>query len=245
MSASGFDDRWTEIRNIHKEYKMFYYFLGATILLLIGFLVGKAVDTPDNTAAFFGILLGVAAGLATNLASWWILFHGIAPKIQFSSYISKTPQEPFEENRSGYSYRIKLINSGRRAIIDVEIMARLRILGVIEQRKRNWRAIIIPVKGSASYRNPRMSALVGDQVLELSLNDVEEFLRLPIYPDEIRRKAEQKTLVLEDLLSLGQRATLQIAAFGYDEFSGARKLFVSKSYTLDDIREGLYRGLDI
>ncbi len=38
-----------------------------------------------------------------------------------------------------------------------------------------------------------------------------------------------------------------IEAFGYDEFSGARKLFLSKSYTIHDIKEGAFvpGGLDI
>jgi hypothetical protein len=47
----------------------------------------------------------------------------------------------------------------------------------------------------------------------------------------------EKTLMLEDLLGLGTRASFQVIALGYDEFSGARKLFSSKYYTLDDIRE--------
>ena len=37
---------------------------------------------------------------------------------------------------------------------------------------------------------------------------------------------------------MGSEADLTIEAFGYDEFSGARKLFLSKPYTIHDIREG-------
>jgi hypothetical protein len=45
---------------------------------------------------------------------------------------------------------------------------------------------------------------------------------------------------LEDLLRLGDRAYIEVQAFGYDEFSGTRKLFQSDRLTKQDIHEGVF-----
>jgi hypothetical protein len=197
----------------------------------------------------FGFIFGFTAGLAVNLLSWWIIFRYIVPRIEFSSVISKVPN-PIEENdHSGFRYRIKLQNSGRRGIIDVELAATLRIAGLTE----NIEIIQIPWSPDREKRAriirlaPVKPEVKAAHVLRLFINSVEQFRNRQIYPEDIRRKAEQRTLTFEDLLGLGTRAWLQISAFGYDEFSGARKLFVSKSYTLSDIKAGQFQiqGLDV
>ena len=40
------------------------------------------------------------------------------------------------------------------------------------------------------------------------------------------------------MLTLGAQTTLDTEAFGYDEFSGTRRLFLSKDYTVNDIKVG-------
>lgn len=45
---------------------------------------------------------------------------------------------------------------------------------------------------------------------------------------------------IEDLLSLDNNVKLVVQLFGYDEFSGARKMFISKPYTLKDIKHGTF-----
>jgi hypothetical protein len=199
----------------------------------------------------FGFILGFAAGLTINLLSWWILFRYIVPRIDFSSAISKLPDPLGENDRSGFRYRIKLQNGGRRGIIDVELAATLRIEGLAEGV--NIEIIQIPWSPDREKRAhivrlpPAKPGIKAARVLRLFINSVEQFHTRQIYPENIRRKAEQRALTLEDLLALGTRAWLQISAFGYDEFSGARKLFVSKSYTLSDIKAGQFqlRGLDV
>lgn len=193
------------------------------------------------------ILIGLLTGILTALIAWWILFHCIIPRIHFSSSISKTPTQ---DDKSGYRYRFKLENAGRRSIIDVELMARLRIKGLLADYPNNWEVINIPLGANGRrYKIPRILPIRRRRVryiMRLYVNRVDEF-REPIYPEHIRRKAEKQSLLLEDILSLGSQATLQIHAFGYDEFSGARKLFISKFYTIHDIKEGPFeeKGLDV
>lgn len=198
---------------------------------------------------FFGFILGIA----TNLLTWWILSHLVVPHIRFSPQISKTRANKTQDDRSGYKYRIKIENSGRRAAIDVEIIARLRIKGIGSFPRTNWHIVNIPLNthGDKSYRIPRILPLKRDfarrHTLQFLVNEAEEFRTNPIYPEPIRKKAERRTLLLEDLLTLGNAANLQVLAFAYDEFSGARKLFVSKPYTCNDIKEGPFttKGLEV
>lgn len=58
------------------------------------------------------------------------------------------------------------------------------------------------------------------------------------FPQEIRENAEEGILLLDDLMKLGTKCEFQIILFGNDAFSGTRKCFFSKKYTIDDIVEG-------
>lgn len=184
------------------------------------------------------ILIGLFIGILTNLIAWWILFHHIVPKIYFSHSISKIPTQ---EDKSGYKYRFKIQNLGKRPIIDVELIARIRLKGAGDF-PRNIRIVDIPLsKKAISHRIPIiMSGDDTGKILKLFVNEVDEFRDLARYPDYIKIKSNEKILLLEDVLSIGSEATLQIFAFGYDEFSGSRKVFISKFYTVDDIKEGRF-----
>lgn len=196
-------------------------------------------------------ILGLLVGLATNLASWWILAHYIVPRIEFCSSIGKLPAQKNEHDRSGFRYRVKLRNGGRRGIIDVDLVVTLRIEGL--GKSKNIQVVPIPWNSAGEKRInvlrliPAKRGIKAARVFRLYINCVDQFRTSEIYSEAFRRKANEKTLMLEDILSLGARAWLQIAAFGYDEFSGARKLFMSKSYFLADVREGLFEvaGLDV
>ena len=189
-----------------------------------------------------GFIIGFLAGIVTNLLVWWALFHVIVPKIQFSPFISKLPTTVPDSDNSGFRYRFKMRNGGRRGIIDVELNATLRIEGLT--KRKNFELIGIPLTTDGERRArinrlPRVRPGVkAARVYRLYINSVEELSNRSIYPEHIRRKAEERALTLEDLLVLGDEAYLQIAAFGYDEFSGARKLFLSKYYMLSHVKTG-------
>ena len=193
------------------------------------------------------ILIGIFIGIVTNLVAWWILFHYIIPEIRFSSSISKIPTK---ENNLGYKYRFKLQNIGKRSIIDVEVIARVRITE-FGDFPRNFRIVDIPLSNkSITHRMPIIPPLSDKftgKILQIFPNKVDEFKELSTYPEHIRIKANEEKLLLEDVMSMGTKTTLQIMAFGYDEFSGSRRFFISKSYTIKDIIEGKYdyNGLEI
>ena len=195
------------------------------------------------------ISIGFLFGIIASLLAWWFQSHLIVPNIQFSQNISKIPSV---DKKSRYKYRIKLENSGKRSVIDIEIMARLRIKGVGDF-PNNWRVNYIPLEEMGiNYRIPiitRKKEIKSGHIITFDVNEVVDFKKLETlerYPDNIKRKAKEKTLLLEDVLRLGSEANIRIEAFGFDEFSGARKFFKSEFYTIHNIKEGrFHNGLDI
>jgi hypothetical protein len=183
-------------------------------------------------------LISIPIGVACSITAWWILFHKIVPRVRFSERISKTASDA----DSGFSYRIKFENVGRRDIIDIQIHAYLRIIGL---RSRKPSGIMTNVKLSTSKEYvPKMMAAGKGFIISLYPERTRSFQRTA-YPEDVRRKYEQKSLLLEDVLALGYDTKLRIVVFGYDSFSGARRVFESKLYGVDDIKMGRFKGLEI
>ncbi len=75
--------------------------------------------------------------------------------MRFSDYISKTEYPKIGRDKSGFRYSVKFENSGRRTIIDLEVMARLSIPNLIPNRKRTH-VFLVPLNpdGNLSFRWP-------------------------------------------------------------------------------------------
>lgn len=194
-------------------------------------------------------VIGFLVGVATNFVVWWFLLYGLSPEIKFSEVISKLKIKNSDPSKPKYSYRCKFINSGRRDVIDVEIMARLTLKG-IGRFPKNWKHYYIPLSsdGEKSFRIPRMSPGYGyTRVMHLKINNAQWFKTDTFFPKEFREKATQKTLALEDLFALDPSAYISIHVFCYDGFSGSRRLFTSKRYMVVDIQEGYFdrQGLGV
>lgn len=196
-------------------------------------------------------VIGFISGIITNLISWFILFHCITPEINFSPSISKLKTKKTPSNRSRYKYRVKIENSRKRKIIDVEIMARLRFKGLGDFPKTNYKIVYIPLHPNQNiYKIPQLlksePGRARRHVLILHVNNVDEFRTNILYPKEFREKAKKAELQLEDLLNLGTKANIQMVAFGYDNFSGTRKVFHSE-YKHANIQEGTFgsKGLNV
>ena len=184
----------------------------------------------------FILLLGIPIGVVGSLVAWWVLFHALVPSVEISSVIAKTP---FSQDPSGYRYRIKMMNAGRRAILDVELVARLRIKGLFPSLPSNWE-VLYP---KCSYEKiPRVEPTARTKLwpaLTIRIADFDDYA-ISLLPPPIQAKIRQRTILLEDLLSLGNKAELQLFVFGYDEFSGSRKLFASRPYSREAVREGYF-----
>lgn len=175
-------------------------------------------------------LIGIPLGILSSLVAWWVLFRFIVPRIEFSPHISK-----YHFKNLGTRYRIKFRNIGKRGIIDVEVFPILRIKGLNPELPDNWLNITL----TTSLKENRISSLKEDRIISLLSEDTDKFNN-PNFPEHIRKKYRQKELNIEDLLSLDNPVKLVVQLFGYDEFSGARKMIISKPYTLKDIKHGTF-----
>jgi len=185
--------------------------------------------------------LGIITGILSSLVTWWLLFHGLVPRIKFSEFISKLP---LTENPSKFKYRFKFENVGPRALIDAQIQARLSIKGL--QFENSWTVFKLTFNSSGEKKAeiPLISSK-HNRVLRFYINSVQGIKESKLLPEEIRLKASNGSILLEDLLILGSSASMTGYVFGYDTFSGARKLFISKKYRINDIRIGRFKEMDI
>ena len=72
-----------------------------------------------------GIVIGMPLGIIASLVAWWILTHGLVPKIKYGPFLSKVKLD----GQDNYKYRIGIRNVGNRDMIDVEIIFELIIKG--------------------------------------------------------------------------------------------------------------------
>ena len=168
-------------------------------------------------------------GLAGSFISWWILVKGLVPRLEFASTIKRVRSNGADT----FYYRVALRNVGRRGMIDVHIYAQL---AVSWDGGKEWARFYVPMNqsGDRKYELPRMRS---GQSIEFRLfpGEVPDFASNPGLALGFQQKVADRTVTVEEMLALGDAATLKIVVLGFDEFSGARRLFES----------GPLRGTDI
>lgn len=173
-----------------------------------------------------GLLLGIPLGVLSSLLAWYILVHGITPKIQFADKLSRL----CTDGNGASTIRLKLLNSGWRHIIDCEVDAELRVKGLSRNLPRNTYLIRLPLRNGRFAYWPR------------GANRLIVFM--PYHPDAKVAASlpidNGNGFSLDELLRIREVVHLRIAVFAYDSFSGARRAFISKDYTQDDLVDGRY-----
>jgi len=185
--------------------------------------------------AWVFLLLGLLGGFALSAIFWWYLNHYMVPKISFSDEIAKRPSSL---NPSGFMYRIKIKNTGKRRVIDLNVTVRIAIYELGLKKLWNWYDIDI------SGKSVPMLGKGMNRLIVLRPQETLDFGR-SIFPNKIQNKLQSGELSLENVLELGSKSYIRLYIFGNDEFSGARKLFFSKKYTRRDIRTGIFKDLTI
>jgi len=184
--------------------------------------------------ALLSTLVGVPFGIAASFAAWFIVFRVVVPKFRFSEQINKLPGlYPGEAPR----YRVKFKNVGRRNAIDVDVFSRLRVRNLSHKPEflDTWTIVTLSSDTTHEPRIPRGA----NRMVVLGLDDTPE-----LSSAKFQVALNGRTPTLEVLLSLGKEAELVVYVLGFDEFSGARKAFISKNYRISDICEGKFGGKD-
>ena len=182
-------------------------------------------------------LISFALGFAASLLSWWYVSKWMVPKIEFSKCISSEPNP----RQAGTRNRIKFLNAGNRAVIDVHAVTRLAIDWDGDDI---WSAYYIPLSptGEKRYEMPKIIS-AAPRILTFYPMLALGLIQSPFFPTELQQNVQEGNLTLIDLLNLGVSAELRVYVFGYDEFSGARKLYESGPYARTSILEGQFNGL--
>lgn len=181
--------------------------------------------------------LGIPLGVLASFVAWWIITRLVVPKVEFSPDISRTR---YNGNLSGLNYRIKFKNCGRRDIIDVQVSVLVRVKGL---SKKTPKMIEIASLALESDRVPVIRAK-GNRIIQLRPERTERFSK-PIYGQEIYNKLRLGNLTLDDVLALGTEATVTVFVFGYDSWSGARKMYESSPYRAANIKQGPWKKMRI
>lgn len=177
-------------------------------------------------------MLGFILGVLSSSVVWWITTHLIVPRIKFSNDISKLETE---HSSTGYHYRVKIENTGRRGIIDLEIFIIYRVKGLSIRVPGNWYIVYME---PSSRRIPKLGKGMN-RLISFYPENTEDFKK-SYYPVDIQKAANDKTLTLEQLMKIGEKSKIMIVVFGYDELSGSRKVFESKLYKKEDIKFGFF-----
>ena len=179
-------------------------------------------------------LVGVGAvlGILSSGIFWWIQNHIFVPKITFSEELA----EYYSETSKG-TVRAKFENSGKRNIVDLSIEVRVAVLQI--GMGSMWTTFSLEHNAEAvPSLSPGNNKLVNVFTPEFGV--------LP--KTRLKREIQKKLHGVDDfrdLLQLGTKAHVRLYILGFDEFSGARKVFRSKRYYHTDIRKGKFKGLNV
>ncbi len=189
------------------------------------------------------IVWGVLASTIASFIFWILTFRISRTKLAFSSVIEKSI------NAGEYRYRVKLINSGKRDLIEVSFLTKIEI-----KRKYNVNFTylglgndnMLPILHGKGFQKRNSGLKCGmNLTLYTTQTTLNEFKK-PFYFKEIRQKAENGKLSLDDILSkYGEKIKITIFAYGYDSITGARKMFQSNKYGFDNIEIGRYNNVKL
>jgi hypothetical protein len=202
--------------------------------------------------------LSFVLGLIGSVTVWWIFSHGIVPKIKCDDFISKIKTS---ESQSGIKYRIGFRNVGRRKIVDVELFVRLGIKGLDSKLPDNYFYFTVP---TGYNRMPKMEPRKSchRHITRLDVHLIDELadshfsaIICQLFEDDPKIRQALRTAgidakdfarnshLLEHIMSLGTEATLEAFVFGYDQFSGARKLFGPTTYKITNVKSRKFTKL--
>lgn len=186
------------------------------------------------------VIVGVTTGVIASLTAWWVLYHLMAPSIQFADTIKK---EATANSTTGYYYQFKLGNMKRTSsAIDIDVRASVYFAEFPAEGVTN--TYTIPVGGGHFFElTPRKDGATSwNRRVSLKVNDAEFLSNFDktYFPDRIKSLARDKTLTLEDLFTVTDNVVLRLHAIATDSFSGSKRIFRSKPFRVEDIAIGKY-----
>ena len=174
--------------------------------------------------------ISLIIGIMGSYLVWWYTSQKWIPSINFGSEICK-----YSVGENEALYVCAFENSGRRDIVDVEVVTRIGV-------KRfggsgNW--IYFSLKTNAS-QIPTIEP--GRRALIRIMDEREAPLYIDKPPPSLRNKLDT-CKNLECVFAVAAEVEVRIHVYGYDSFSGVRRQYSSPAYLRQDIRSGKFKGL--
>lgn len=181
---------------------------------------------------FIPYIASLLLGIGSSFFAWWLLQHYLTPNATFSQELAK-----YRVPGGGVIYLIAFENTGRRPMVDIEVIARI---GVREYNgAAGW--AYFSVRTNAT----QMPELEKERRGVVRIYDDREDLSFVDPPSKGLRDDVNECHDLEQVLNLGAETTVQVHMFCTDAFTGTRHHLKSKEYDKYSIRNGRFRGLNV
>jgi len=178
-------------------------------------------------------LVSVPTGMLTSFLFWWWVTRRLAPRLAWSAELVLPPAG----THTGTDHdqpRVKTVNLGRRDAVDLLIRAQLRVPHAVDNIGSPMSIIDVPTSTDwlprLQHGSLRYVRLCFEQVPDAELRRVSA-----VSGAEIRTGC-----TLAEFLRDRPDAAIRIYLFAYDQFSGARKMFVSPDYDASTMVEGTF-----
>lgn len=187
-------------------------------------------------------LVSFLLGIIASAIVWFITSKVSRVKIEFPRELMGD-SDPFDESK--YHYNIEVINNGKGELIDLHMQAKITIKGA--DRKNPGLSCFallnldyfcnfpsLQYRGAKDKLGPRRCS--GRLIYAINMDGAYEEYKKVFYTEKIIEKAKNHTLQLDDIFLAYPDAVIRFYLFGYDSFTGARKMYKSKYYGKADIR---------
>lgn len=189
------------------------------------------------------IILGISASIIASFVFWLFSFRISRTKVIFSKNIekSKNTGEYPGKNR----YRIMMLNSGKRDLIEVSFMVKISIN---REGTTNYTYLKLgndnrlPVMYGKAHQFKNLESRCAHKLtIRFSPTGLTEFKK-NFYAKSIQDKAKTGKLSLDDIFNeYGENVSLTIFTYGNDSLTGARRMFCSPDYDISSVKNGIYK----
>lgn len=181
-----------------------------------------------------GLIVGVPLGAFASFMAWFLVTRLLVPSLDWSDEISVT-EHPSERGR--LQYRIKVRNAGRRDVINLQIVASIKIRGPHREGSESNVIVDVPLSRtrvlSVEAGHPRLFHICAGAVPDVEVE------RLPW---ELREALREKgDAALPDILSHRPGTHLIVRILAQDRFSGASAVLESPLYGIDSLVTGRFK----
>ncbi len=189
------------------------------------------------------VLWSILLSIAASWLFWALTFKISLTKVIFSNNLVKS-DFTVDGIRRSYGYRFRIANVGYRDLIEVNIVAKFAVkndkskhICFLNISNSEEQYFVTSLAGFKS-RKMRKESFLLTLTLYPSESMQHEFTK-KMYSKRIRKRAKKGKIHFHDIFKeYENNVVIQIYVYGNDAVTGARKMFVSKEYTMCDIDEG-------